>query len=106
MLMATDMSSAMVPVAMHVPRTTLGVERKLFHVNIGLGVLLFSIFKTWWIFPAPLIGHFVGLFITLRYPALVDIYLKYRRQGDYYRPWGEPRVCNRRPEGYGRDLEL
>jgi len=102
----TDKSSAMVPVAMQVPRTNWGMERKLFYLNIGLGVLLFAIFRAWWVIAVPLVGVFAGVFITLRYPALLDIYLKYSRQGDYYRPWGEPRVCNRRPEGYGRDMEM
>ena len=102
--MLTAQTSAPVPIAMHVPRTTLGVERMVFAINIGAAMLLFSIFRSAWVALTPALFHFVGMWLTKRYPDLVRVYMRYRRQHDYYRPWGEPRVCNRRPDGYGRGM--
>lgn len=97
-------TSASVPTAMHVPKTVLGVERRLYHFNLAFGVLLFSIFRVWWILLVPVLGHLAGVLITTKYPDLVAVYLRYRRQATYYRPWGEPLARNRRPEGYGRAM--
>lgn len=97
-------TSALVPTALQLPVTTLGVDRRAFYFNLGLAAFLGVGARLWWLLLLNLWVHLLLMWLTHRHPDLVAVYMQYRSQGDFYRPWGEPKLRNRRPEGYGRGM--
>jgi type IV secretory pathway TrbD component len=82
----------------------LGVEKRMFYLNAALAAITGVGLHVWWLLAVNVVVHLFLMWVTASNPDIIRVYIKYRRQGDYYRPWGEPMVCNRRPEGYGRGM--
>ena len=82
----------------------LGVETKLFQLNVAVGFFMILMLKMfWWAFLLP-IFHFLLKWVTETEPKIREIYIKYQSQGDHYEPWGGiPSQNNKRPIGFGRD---
>lgn len=101
---STDRVSAEMPLSLHEERTVLWVNRRLFYGNLAIAALLGAGFHAWKFMGINLLVHAIAAWVTIRSPDLPAIYLRYRRQDRYYRPWGEPLVRNRRPDGFGRNM--
>lgn len=100
-----DFGSASTDVALMAPRTILRVERRLFSFNAALALIIGVVLRFWKLGLADLvIVHVIAMWVTAKHPDTLAIYLRYRKQGDLYRPWISPRGWkrNRRPEGFGR----
>lgn len=64
--------------------------------------LMCAVLHNYWLLLAYGPVH-LGLWLATRNdPDRVDIYLKYRHQGDYYEPRVHLDARNPRPEGFGR----
>ena len=101
--MIADRVAAVYP-ALQMPRKMLGVERRLANWNAALLVIFVISMRLPWMAVVNVAVHaFLG-WLTTRHPDLLDQYLRYRRQADYYRSWVSLRGqrYNRRPAGFGR----
>jgi hypothetical protein len=100
-----DFSSASTDVSMMSPKTIMKAEKRVFWLNLALGMFIAMILRYWQLAIVQIvIGQFLAMWITSNQPDKINIYLKYRHQGDSY--GGDPSPTNwkrnRRPEGFGR----
>ncbi len=103
--MSSDIQvTAPVYTCLMVPRTVGKVDRRLFYANLAVAVFLLAVAHFAWLAAINVLIHVLAMWITKRHPNLIGVYLKYRNQGDHYRPWVSPTgwVRNRRPEGFNR----
>lgn len=102
---ADDHSSATLDIALMEPRTVWRVERRLFYFNAAIATTLAIVIRFWKLALIDMaIMHVLAMWVTVKHPDMIAIYLRYRKQGDFYRPWVSPMgwVRNRRPDGFGR----
>lgn len=86
------------------PSRLLGVETKLFQLNVFIGMIVILMAQFIWWLIAMVVFHFILQWVTKREPRMREIYLKYQFQGDRYEPWGGiPPKNNKRPTGFGRN---
>lgn len=86
------------------PSSFMGVETKLFQLNLAIGFFMALMLKLLWWIPLVFIFHFILKWVSKEEPKIREIYIKYQFQGDHYEPWGGiPPFSNKRPIGFGRN---
>ncbi|WP_321943722.1 VirB3 family type IV secretion system protein [Paraburkholderia tropica] len=84
-------------------RLTLGIDRRFLVMIVMLPFMLSETLHSYWFLVAILPGWTTVWFATRDDVNSMDIYLKYRRQGDVYEPRQVlPQRRNLRPDGFAR----
>ena len=75
--------------------------------NAIFGFLAVALMHIWQYVFVVVLLHVLLVLVAKSDPKAREIYLEYAKQGDAYTPWPDPehQRFNRRPLGFGRDLE-
>lgn len=62
-------------VALTRPQMFAGVTYSFFVINLVIALELFLIFRSWWVLPAALAIHAIGMLVCLNEPRFFDLWL-------------------------------